>query len=683
MSVPVGHPYLAWNDALTGRFFHPGASGQQVYLYVTEDVIVEVGDSLGGGAIDEFIAAVRAGPPGVTRAGHCQRALQVALGWRERGFGYPPYVAYLALFVLAGGHEGEFAPHAYYPRLWELLGEHGTGSPPSFERMVELWDDLERWSTRDRGGELGVFEASIVGGWVHVGLPLAQTVLTEGERAALPKIFAEAQLEPGIPPSNRELYRALVQYGRSILRPRTVRALERGSDAFKEALLDLVADDFVAWNGDVQVLENREGPREVHAPLRLCLAVDRIAGTAHATVRCHSKREMPGEGLDLDGFGERFRCIESVPQWSSPLARALTGDEFEPSPSAWSSGMVVADTARGWQLRLRPARVRIFVEGTAAGLPGLVEAVGLPLHAAFYLAFRVADWPALCAWAEEDCEGWHELPITAGLPSGWALAAVEEARTDRGPRQLDASAAFPDRVSIRLVGGIRSSTAGNSFFPFALPRVAVDGAGRDDTVYCAGRRLQSGPDSPGSYNIPDGLPLETRIVVEVRRDEEPVRRLSLYLASTFSWRFQTPLVVLDRFGMPITGGPTQGGIAGAVAPPAAQPLRPDVFRTPDLRPEADMVFFVGKHPGAIARWPVDPMPSWEPVWAIPFGRRGRAIYCGSCLSASKPSRKPQGSRRQRALWRRVLWQWRKRITPPSDPYLKVLWRQYREVARDA
>lgn len=682
MTVSVGHPYLAWNDALAGRFFHPGASGQQVYLYVTEDVVLEVGDSLGGGAIDEFIGAVRAGPPGVTRAGHCQRALQVALGWRERGFRYPPYVAYLALFVLAGGHEGEFAPHAYYPRLWELLGETGVGSPPSFERMVELWDDLERWSTRDRGGELGVFEASVVGGWIHVGLPLAQTVLTEGERAALPRIFAEAQLEAGIPPSNRQLHRALVQHGRSILRPRTVRALERGSDAFKQALLDFVADDFLVWNGEV-VLESAEGPSEVHAPLRLCLTVDRVAGTARATVRCHSKREFPGEGLDLEGGGERFRCIESVPQWSSPLAGALGGDEFQPLPSTWSSGMALRDTGLGWRLRLRPARLRIFVEGTADGLPGLVEAVGLPLRSAFYLAFRLADGPALCAWAENDCEGWLPLPITAGLPPGWALAAVKEARTDRGPRQLDASAAFPDRVSVRLIGGIRNSTAGNSFFPFAPPLVAVDGAGPDDTIHCAGRPLQSHPHSPGHYSIPDDLPLDTRIVVEVRRGEEPVRRLSLYLASSFPWRFETPLVVLDRFGMPTSDGPSPDGITGAAAPPARQPLSPDVFRTPDLPPEAARVFFVGKRPGAIARWPADPMPSWEPVWAIPFGRRGRAIYCGRSLSASGPSRKPQGSRRQRALWRRVLWQWRKQITPPSDPNQKALWRQYGAVARDA
>ena len=169
-----GAGYVAWNDALAAHFFRPAAADQAVYLFVTEELVAELGRPLGGG-VEAFVAAVRAGPPGVTRAGHCQRALQIAANWRRTGRKYPPYIAYLALFVLAGGHEGEFAPHAYYPRLWDLLGEPGTGQPPSFDRMFELWDDLEQWCVRDRNGELGAFQARIVGEWVHVGLPLAQT----------------------------------------------------------------------------------------------------------------------------------------------------------------------------------------------------------------------------------------------------------------------------------------------------------------------------------------------------------------------------------------------------------------------------------------------------------------------------------------------------------------------------
>ena len=123
--------YLTWNDALAKRFFHPGAEAAPVYFFVTEGVITEVGRTIGK-SYEDFLLTVRVGPLGATRSGHCQRALQVADGWRDRGLEYPPYVAYLAVFVLAGGHEGDYAPQAYYPRLWSLLGEDRTGTLPSF-----------------------------------------------------------------------------------------------------------------------------------------------------------------------------------------------------------------------------------------------------------------------------------------------------------------------------------------------------------------------------------------------------------------------------------------------------------------------------------------------------------------------------------------------------------------------
>ena len=136
MNGEAGSRYLPWNDAIASRFFNPEHADEPVYLFVTQEVLAEVGQQLDESP-DDFIAAIRSGPPGVTRSGHCQRALQVADGWRDRGFPYPPYIAYLALFVLAAGHEGDFDPRDYYPKLWDLLGEPRSGTPPSFDRMWE------------------------------------------------------------------------------------------------------------------------------------------------------------------------------------------------------------------------------------------------------------------------------------------------------------------------------------------------------------------------------------------------------------------------------------------------------------------------------------------------------------------------------------------------------------------
>ena len=679
----VASPYAAWNDALGRRFFHDGAAGQQVYLYVTEEVIAEVGRSIGGSGVTEFVDVVRSGPPGATRTGHCQRALQVARAWRDQGLLYPPYLAYLALFVLAGGHEGDFAPHAYYPRLWELLGEQGEASPPSFDRMLDLWDDLERWSTHDLDGQLGVFEANIVGGWIHVGLPLAQTVLTESERTALPRVFAQAQLEPGVPPSSSDLQRALVQQGRHVLRPRTVSALERGADSFKRALLDIVADDFLAWDGESPSGGSADQPNEVQAGLRICLAVDRVAGYARATIRCHSKRDLPEDGLMLERAATRFQCGEYVPRWSSSLVDASTGEHFEPPPTAWSAGMVLVDQKRGWKARLRTARLRIFVDGTSDGLPDLVEVTGVPLHRPFYVAFQSSDWPTLREWSEQDCTGWTELAVVSGLPAGWTLVTISGASTDRGARLVDPSVAYPDRVSVRTEGGIRSSTAGNAFFAFAPPRVVVDGRHADDVVYCNERAIEADPDAPGTYVLPGDLPTDTRIAIDVRRGEDTIRRLSVYLVSGFSWRFSAPLVAVDRFGSRLEDATASDGIVGARIPAAEELLDPDLLRVPGMGHASKDVIFIGNRVGAIAVWPAEPFPPWAPVWAVPFGRRGRAVYCAPFPAAARLSKERLGNRKSLTRWHQVLWEWRRQITPPPDPHLKELWRRYRESARDA
>src|SRR5690242_8011520 len=114
--------FSQWNRAIAAHFFRPENAGRSVYLYTTRQTVDDIGAATGESSSD-FVAAMKAGPPGPSRAGLCQRALQTLANWRGKEFEYPPYVGYLALFVLAAGLEGDFASHAYYPRLRELLGE--------------------------------------------------------------------------------------------------------------------------------------------------------------------------------------------------------------------------------------------------------------------------------------------------------------------------------------------------------------------------------------------------------------------------------------------------------------------------------------------------------------------------------------------------------------------------------
>jgi hypothetical protein len=682
LSDGKGSRYLAWNDAIASRFFNPDRAGEPVFLFVTDEILAEVGQQLGESP-DEFIAAILAGPPGTTRSGHCQRALQVGENWRDHGYEYPPYIAYLALFVLAAGHEGHFDPRDYYPRLWDLLGEPRSGTPPSFDRMWELWQDLEQWSMHDRHEELGAFEARIVGGKDLIGFPLAQAVLTEAESRALPRIFADAGLEPGTVPARRELRRALVVQGRYTLRRQTVAALERDGDSFADAILDVVADSFLEWDGQIPEPAGASGRTisQVTAGLRLCLDVDRVARRATITLRCHSRREVPAGGLVLQGgqAGDLV-CHSYLPQWSAPLSLANDGlaAPFTPKLTVWASGLSLNDPHLGWTLRLRPARVRAFVEGGAEQLPGLIEILEIPRLRAFYLAFAESAQPVMGPWLDSECEGWQEISLAAGLPPGWTFGMVRTAANDRGPREADDALGFPERRALQLVGGIRAG-AGNTFFSFAPPRVLLAGAVAGDTVYCDCRQLGRSDSSEQVYSLPSDLPVDTRISLDVRQGDEVLKRRSLYLVSGAGWHLDAPLVLRDDYG----AISDVGEIAGAQAPEPRATLKPDPLRTPGLDDRAPRVYFVGQLSGQICVWPSEPLPSWDPVWAVTLGRRrGKAHYCGMSFAAEAPRQCDSEDRDRLRLWHDILWHRRERIDEPREPTLRSLWRQYVEAARD-
>ena len=185
--------YTEWNIEITGKFFSPDCEGRRVFLSVTKDLIEELG---GPNGVRDFIDAVKQGPGegSKTNLGLCARILEATKRWREQGAPeVPPYVATLALFVLAASFDSdeESESHGYHKRLRQLLGEPESYQPISkFYDCVSIWDDLETWANDDTAGKLGVFQVEFSGKWMYVGIPISQTLLTEKEQSSLPEVFS-------------------------------------------------------------------------------------------------------------------------------------------------------------------------------------------------------------------------------------------------------------------------------------------------------------------------------------------------------------------------------------------------------------------------------------------------------------------------------------------------------------
>jgi hypothetical protein len=678
--------YSDWNKLIASYFFRPEMMGRRVYLYVTEELIEELGQASGAG-LQDFINAVKTGLDRGGIKGICQKALHCLKYWRHnRKYShnpYPLYIGYLALFVLAAGIDGDFSLNEYYRRLRTLLGEESkSGTYYKFDEMQVLWDDLEHWANEDKSGELGFFNANIVGKRIHVGLPIAQTLLTQEELKALPIIFAEAELDPTSPPSESVIAQSIAKYGRKHLRNRTLRLLEKTSadDELRQALLERIIDELHDWDGTAELLCDEE--TQVYGHLRLCCKLDRIAGRATMTLRCSTKQEFPEDDLFLviDSNPDSFYCGEYSMGWSEPIRSKSDDKNLDASKFDWCQGLRMQSSDSRWRFKLPASFIRVFIEGEVQGLPGLIELRQLPKGSPFYLAAHQESWEVLKTWGESSCKGFKKLPIVEGLPLGWHFFYADAAYSDELVKRKYPILSLPTTVRLDLEGGIRLDR-GNRFFKFASPKLVLQGGDESVRVYCNNQLLDC-TQAEGIYELPKDSPTETKLEIEARQGEDVLKRCSVFLVEDFPWPEPISTSQFDLFGCCQTNVDNKSaGISGALVRGVNSPP----FNFNSLLPiqGKQRILFVGREPGQVVSYPSEPLPTdWTPVWAISIGRRrGKAAFCGSRLMESEPKQSRCKDRKKLRQWKEILWHRRKQILPPvGDCRLQALWKKFQKEA---
>ena len=677
--------YDCWNAAIVAKFFRPELAGRSVHLYVNEETVAELGRRLPGApGIDGFVAAVSKGPAWVPQAGLCQMALRTLEEWRGHGRPQPPYVAYLALFVLAAGLEGDFAPHAYYPRLHTLLGEDpDEGMLPSFDRMYELWIDLEQWSQLDKRGELGVFEVQWVGDYVHVDIPRAQAILSETERAMLPSIFANAGLDPGFPPGEEDLGGLVRRYGHDDLAARTLRVLSDVATDLGCYLASVLLTELEAWDGTVPGRQHGAGAQ--HVPVKLCLLVDRVAGRASATLRGSVRADVPTGGFWITHAGAigDLVALEGTPGWTTQLSTPQ-GEAIDAMRLDWEATSVWTTRDSNARFSFIGRSVRIFVTGAPFGLPGLLEANRIPTGAGFYVAFSRTAASALTPWLESECDAAQEIQLESGLPTGWQLWSVRRALDDQTVCGRYPILRVLRRCKIQLRHGLR--LGGNTYFNCAPPVVGLDGGTGEELLWVSEGRLIRLSDR--TFQLEPARQADSSIRVEARlEDGGVVDRLTLHIAAeSHRWRQVRcgtrcgPHGEVDRR----SDGLVVAGVSFPRGRPPTSEFSIGALHLPEWREAGGIrTIAIGRSFGeALAVRGEEWVAAWLPVWLIAMRRRGSALFCADGLEGALPSPVAHGGKRDQRLWRDTLWAGRKRIRPPEHRDLRLLWNRYIEMARD-
>lgn len=671
--------YAQWNIEIAKKFFSPDSEGKRVFLSATKDLIEEAG---GANGIRDFIDAVKQGPAEVPGTAHglCARILDATKRWRQIGApDFPPYIATLALFVLAASYDGdeESESHSYHKRLRELLGEPESYQPISkFYDCISVWDDLETWTSHDKAGALGVFRVEFSGPWMFVGIPISQTLLTEKERSSLPEVFSAAGLDPSIQYSDAHIASEVVEHGRGFLLKRTIRRLNReggANEGLREVLLERLHEELAQWEfGDSEQEGGKLETAGKSKPTRVLVSLQYHQVSRTVETRLY----FDGRGLDADSSfqlksartGKDFTVEVERRQWSQPL---LIGNNVAQATELdWQQDDELKGVNADLKFVFVGGKVRIFESGSD-GPGNLIERGRLPVHGAFWLAV-IAHSTDVIEWGQKNCRGWQEVRVDAGLPRGWRLFKAEEAITTIGIEKKFPSLCLPSFARIILTGGLKLGKT-SRYLSSSPPQVLAQTPPGDFSLTCNDVTLPicSSPVSVPAENLTE------RNIVELRAADDPdkTRKCSFYLVSADSLPWKAGL----EFGYSARNGSAtdNGGarISGALVLDWEAPLFPvrDAF-------DSDAVTLLGRSPGQIASG--HDIIEWSPVWIVSKGRNRRVFFCGSTVENSSPEKAARsGDRRAIRKWQEIIYYGRKTIQQPRHRRLAALWTNYINIAK--
>lgn len=680
--------YLKWNDLICERFFHEECEGRRVYLSVSRSTIDKIADE-NDTTYSDFINAIKDGPPWANGSGICLRAISTFNDWRSKPLVFPPYIGYLAIFVLAAEVDVNYSARAYYPRLRQLLGEQPeTGQYPHFDRMQDLWHDLEEWTIYDMDGNLGIYRATHSLGWVHVGFPLSQALLTAHERARMPEIFAMAGFDPSSPPADGVIVSTVAHLGRDLLRKITLDTLlsSDNQDEHQVMLKEMIAVLLSDWDGRVY---STDGDASVsiptcRIPLILCLSIDSISKKASVNLRCRSK-SLPETGtVYLDDLGD-FDTVsyqQWVQNWSTLLVSS-SGVPIDASQLNWEAGVSCTSHHGQYKYTLAPKSVRVFVDGLIHGLSGLIEINHIPTDRVFYLLVFESCRRDIEEWGTVCCTRLNQHTIITGLPNKWYLYEGESANQDNHIVKKYPILSTPKQKNLQLVGGMRIST-GNKFLSIAPPKISINPSIENFTVLCNGNQISKSP-IEGHVSVPLDNGSDSEVNIDLVIDNSTIQRERIRLVAVLDWRTINDEHWLDRFGALLTDKEICIDCYSGVDVHTECEHQSPLLVFPEIASDR-RVYFLGRIPGQIVNWPDESIPdSWRPVWSISVGRgshpSGVLRYCGHGELDSTPACNPIDDKRRLKMWIELVWHWRKRIVIPKGKAIKDLWKEYQRVSR--
>lgn len=490
--------YLEWNDAVASYLFNEDKEGERVFLYLTQSEIIQLycnhlqEERSGNGEWKDFVRALNHPAfPGyaqdLSERGLFDRMLELHrlshLRMYQGVFKYPPYLLYLVALVLPltelAAEENVLTVNQnnYYDRAKayfrknRIFFQEDDFSTPELKRVCtsnkergfyDLWMDLERWSLVVQKQKVGDFSKMIIGKDVYVGTIRSQCLVTADELRKLPRIFLAAGLEEGEDYKPEEFHKALIKYGKGILRESVWQVMAgRGNEEVKKLILNIVAANHFYWDGALYHYDNQNKKQsaELYGEKKLKLQLIKVRNEVTWGYRMFSKKGYPN---DLE-IGGQFVADEKE-GWSCTLNYGFDGNSFTKS-----------DRSSKWQLRFEAKDV--YLLGKNPDLPFIpkqscyIQQSELSRYEEMLLLVREVVADKIREWGQTFEEGnFTEIVEWEGVPEGFVLFRFRyPQRGLEGVKELS----LPMLKKVKVSGGL--PVGERRYLPGVLPEVYLEG----------------------------------------------------------------------------------------------------------------------------------------------------------------------------------------------------------------
>ena len=474
--------YDKWDQTLARHVFTDESAGLPVYLEVTPELFKMLGAELGisESPVANLIKVVRSTLYLEDRHGfdaHWQRFQM----WRRHVLGSaatrekrtateitpPPVVALLCVLVLAAermGTDTNLAPHAYYPRLAEVLGldkAEATRLQQAFPITEVFWRGLNEYLVAHEG-RLGLPTADALS-FRYVGIPQSQALVRAADRVQLPAFFTRFGLAPGsevIPADLEPLLDAWISSNPCPVSNNLKNLWGRG--AARERVAGVAAVELSLWDGAFR--DSSEQSVGATGQVDLCANLRQSFGGRNIELSFVARLPRQAEATELVVNSASERPAVGVIPAAGGRVRPIPGSRFD-TESLVGAVLELEDPKTGETVTRRPRRVVPLRRDEMVG--ALVETARLQLADDVSLlvkdddkllkgVMRIVDQcgkrgATFRSVASDDAEA---LP---GLPAGWVLIdQVQLYAIPKDVKHVDLHALVPlTTAQLNFAGGLK------------------------------------------------------------------------------------------------------------------------------------------------------------------------------------------------------------------------------------